>query len=226
MKPCFKCKCNLSFEFFSKNKTTKDGFQSKCKKCTSEFYAANKESILAKVINYQATRKEEKRGYDKARRELLGDKLRESDRIRNKLPHRKQKSLDWQKNNVEKTRLIKNKSARKNWHKTYERSKHSYVAAAGKRRATILGNKPSDFDNFVFKEAIHLAKLREKSTKFKWDIDHIVPLSKNGKHSFDNFQVVPRFWNRSKGNKNCNFWGMYNQRKSITTLRDTMLNLS
>jgi len=34
-----------------------------------------------------------------------------------------------------------------------------------------------------------------------WEIDHIVPLSKNGKHHHTNLQILPAYWNRRKYNK-------------------------
>jgi len=38
--------------------------------------------------------------------------------------------------------------------------------------------------------------------EFKWHVDHIVPLSKGGRHCLTNLQVVPEYWNLSKGNRN------------------------
>lgn len=58
-----------------------------------------------------------------------------------------------------------------------------------------------DFSKFVLREAVHLRKLREVSTGFKWHVDHIHPVSKGGVGAFDNIQVVPALWNRQKSNK-------------------------
>jgi len=34
-----------------------------------------------------------------------------------------------------------------------------------------------------------------------WEVDHIVPLSKNGKHHHTNLQILPAYWNCRKYNK-------------------------
>ena len=63
----------------------------------------------------------------------------------------------------------------------------------------------SEWDEFVFEEAIRLSVLREKVTGFKWHVDHIVPLNHKhacGLHVASNFQVVPASWNVKKGNRN------------------------
>ena len=67
-------------------------------------------------------------------------------------------------------------------------------------RRTAEGNL-SELDVFVLKEAILLAKLREKMLGTKWHVDHIIPVSKGGASSYDNIQVVPALWNRRKSNK-------------------------
>lgn len=58
-----------------------------------------------------------------------------------------------------------------------------------------------DFCKWVLSEAVHLAKLREKLCGGKWHVDHIEPVSKGGQSTYDNLQVVPAYWNRSKSNK-------------------------
>lgn len=58
------------------------------------------------------------------------------------------------------------------------------------------------FDAFVLKEAVNLVKLRTEVCGGRWHVDHITPVSKGGLSTYDNLQVVPAFWNRSKSNKN------------------------
>jgi 5-methylcytosine-specific restriction endonuclease McrA len=57
-------------------------------------------------------------------------------------------------------------------------------------------------DRWVLREIYALAKQRALDTGFAWEVDHIQPLSKGGKHSLDNLQVVPAIWNRRKHNRN------------------------
>jgi hypothetical protein len=50
---------------------------------------------------------------------------------------------------------------------------------------------------------------KENEGKTKYVVDHIVPISKEGKHHPNNLQVVPDVWNSHKGNK---LWGKYKGR--------------
>lgn len=62
----------------------------------------------------------------------------------------------------------------------------------------------SDLDDFVFVEAIRLAKMRLEATGIQWDVDHIEPIISPvvcGLHNAFNIAVVPATFNRSKGNK-------------------------
>ena len=56
------------------------------------------------------------------------------------------------------------------------------------------------FDAFVLSEAVALCKLREQMLGTKWDVDHIVPVSKGGTSVYTNLQVVPALWNKRKSN--------------------------
>jgi 5-methylcytosine-specific restriction endonuclease McrA len=57
------------------------------------------------------------------------------------------------------------------------------------------------FCKWVLLEAVQLAKQREMLCGGKWHVDHITPVSKGGQSTYDNVQVVPAYWNRSKSNK-------------------------
>lgn len=101
----------------------------------------------------------------------------------------------------------KRKASLKIW---YEKNKNStsYKAYGNAKTKKYTENKRdnnyilTELDKFVEKEIYELAQIRTKETGFEWHVDHIIPLSKGGKHAIDNLQVVPAKWNLSKGNKN------------------------
>jgi 5-methylcytosine-specific restriction endonuclease McrA len=64
----------------------------------------------------------------------------------------------------------------------------------------------SELDIFVLKEARLLCKLRETLLGTKWDIDHIIPVSRGGTSVYTNLQVVPSMWNKSKSNRHTEYY--------------------
>ena len=91
------------------------------------------------------------------------------------------------------------------WKKANPEKVNAYKAT---RKA--IQNKVNDIhtsdDKWLLAEFYSLAKLREEVLGFKWHVDHIVPLSKGGRHCLTNLQVVPEHWNLSKGNRNTNIF--------------------
>lgn len=79
----------------------------------------------------------------------------------------------------------------------------SALRRANRNRATVdFGDK--EFEEFFLKEIYTLAVLRENSTGFKWQVDHIVPLLSSfvcGLHWSGNLRLIPAVANLSKGNK-------------------------
>lgn len=91
------------------------------------------------------------------------------------------------------------KKAKALWEKT--KKGKLYRAVTRIKRKALLQNL-TELDKFCLEEAYRLCKLREEQTNMKWEIDHIVPVSKGGTNKYYNIQVVPAVWNRRKYNKN------------------------
>jgi 5-methylcytosine-specific restriction endonuclease McrA len=87
------------------------------------------------------------------------------------------------------------------WRKANPEKVNAYKAIRRATQKKVNDIHTSD-DKWILKEMYSLAKLREEMFEFKWHVDHIVPLSKGGRHCLTNLQVVPEYWNLSKGNRN------------------------
>lgn len=207
-KTCSCCKRKLQSVAFNKNAAERDGLQRHCIDCRKAHYKTNSICVIAKVKAYAAERKPIKAGYDRNRRKAKSAEIAAYERSRAKSPERRSASIAWAKSNPERRLKIQQRSAKKLWVITYRRNKHIYIAAAAKRRARLLCATPSwysELDDFVLREAVLLAGLREKFTGVKWDVDHIVPLKHKlacGLHVAHNLQVIPSAVNRSKNASN------------------------
>lgn len=89
----------------------------------------------------------------------------------------------------------------------YARNSTPQRTQSALRRASTLQRVPpwfGELDELAFKEAHDLARLREKATGLKWQVDHIVPLrgeKVSGLHVCSNVQVITASANASKKNK-------------------------
>jgi len=103
---------------------------------------------------------------------------------------------DWAEANPENIKEISKKHRKKYPDRINTRTS---LRRAGKKKVNDI-HTPDD--RWMLAEFYSLAKLREEVFGFKWHVDHIVPLSKGGRHCLSNLQVVPEYWNLSKGNRN------------------------
>lgn len=173
-KICTSCGDAKALIEFSKNKSTKDGLQYRCKccdnTCRKAYYDNNKEQQLA---------------YRKA---YYNDNLEKVASIQKR----------WRQANLE-----KDAANQKAWKQANADKVNADAARrrAAKLRATPCWDE--ELTNLVAQEAYHLAKLREKVTGFTWHVDHVIPLQgKNvcGLHAWNNFAVIPASENLSKNN--------------------------
>lgn len=70
-----------------------------------------------------------------------------------------------------------------------------------RRKAKLQAGAVDDFgefDQFVLREAEEACKRREAMTGYRWEVDHMVPLARGGKHAWWNLQVIPRRLNNLK----------------------------
>lgn len=104
---------------------------------------------------------------------------------------------EWQHNNRDRMN-----AATKRWTEANPEIKR---AAFDRRTAAVKQAKPSwyekQWDSFVIREALHLAKLRTEVTGIEWQRDHLIPLQGQlacGLHCASNIQVIPAALNHWK----------------------------
>jgi len=138
-----------------------------------QHYLKNRDLYLARAKLWQQENKEKKRLYDKERRSLEGDLLREYDRMRAELPHRK--AL---KRNHTRKRVMAIKQATPNWMSEFDLFVIQEMYDLAVRRSTLLG---IDFD------VDHILPLHGKTIC--------------GLHVPSNLQILERAANIKKSNK-------------------------
>lgn len=139
-------------------------------------------------------------------------KRRESKEWKAKNPERvKAYAKNWNADNVEKIRdrdaqrwqLKGGELYKKNreWRARNPEVARSYSVIRERRKELPYDADERDFTIFVLQQAAEACVNREKRHGFKWHVDHMIPLSKGGSHSWGNIQLLPHFLNRRKYNK-------------------------
>jgi len=185
-KACSKCKEVKLLSGFSKSKSLRDGYQSKCKACAKEYYAANSEKIKDYKVEYYAANPEKRKEKDAKYQRANPEKIKEySAEYRAANPEKERvRCAEWAKANPEKCR-----------------------AKESNRRAAKLEAIPSwlteeDWQTMdaIGKEADRLTR----ETGIKYEVDHIHPLQGKlicGLQCPTNLQILTKSQNCSKGNK-------------------------
>lgn len=182
MKICSSCLENKEFVMFSKRSLSKDGYSPVCKNCASEYLREWREKNPDRVAH-------------------LSKKWREKNPQKNK-----EIKTRYRKNNLEKARAATRKSMAKNPAKYKELRKNWGLKNPEKtqnknylRRARLLNA------GVFLVTAKDIQKLRSKSCVYcggaSEHIDHVVPLSRGGRHSIGNLVPSCAKCNMAKSNK-------------------------
>jgi 5-methylcytosine-specific restriction endonuclease McrA len=201
---CTKCGISKPFTEFSKEPRNKSGFCSSCKDCNNSRskanYEANREERLKYQRQYHADNADQAREYARKWRKKNRDKIkvyrktfvnrhREKELARNRI-----KSRIYRQEHPEKVRQ---------WSRDYIRRHPERVALKNHNRR-VKGKE------FVVTEAeiakIYASSCAHCNSSSKMTIDHIVPLSRGGKHSIGNLQPLCQSCNYSKSNKTLTEW--------------------
>lgn len=226
-KTCSCCNKAQALEAFYKRSSASDGRMGTCKTCRAAYMAARrlqphirekerecaerayakadkqKRAAVAKAL--REANPERYRAYTNAYAARNREKMRERDRVRYTSNPDKEKA---RRSAAHKKAPEAGAARKKAWRiknaatvRAYGRAwcqlnKEKYALRKQQRRALL--KTAAVFDIFTLKEAAQLCELRQTRTGFKWQIDHIVPLSKGGTHAYSNVQVVPAVWNAAK----------------------------
>ena len=175
MRKCRLCLQSKPLDEYPNHALYKDGKETKCKTCLSEYRKAKWQANLEKSRNYG-------RKYKSKNRELIA-----------------QKSKEYALNNQEKRKqtMKKYRESNKSLQAYYVRKRQASLLNRTPKWLT-------KDDLWLIKEAYELAALRTKTFGFKWNVDHIIPLQGklvSGLHVVENLQVIPESHNLSKHNK-------------------------
>lgn len=227
-KTCTKCKVEKESCDFSKDKNTKSGTRSHCKKCHKERYEANKEEILKK--------QKERYSFDKIREYYYKNIDRHKERNKKWYEKNREAVLIEKKNNynkeLRKEYYLKNKdmlnkrSAERQTKKRHKdpilRLKHNtscLIRLSIRKMGFVKSAKTEQILGCTTKEFMeHLSNLFLDGMSFEnhgeWHIDHIIPLSK-GKteeeviklNHYTNLQPLWAKDNLRKSNKHTETYG-------------------
>lgn len=172
---CTKCNIDKQQNCFHRDRKSKTGFRTRCKKCVNTQnaeYSNNNKELIRKQNSL----------YYKKNKQALDDRV-----------------STWIKDNPDKRRIIRRKSRKKNSANINERLAYR---RAMKRKATPswLTEEDRDKIKLMYKETKRLTLL----TGISFHVDHIIPLKGelvSGLHVPNNLQILPYYENSSKRNK-------------------------
>jgi hypothetical protein len=161
-----------------------DKMRDRNKKERKSYRENNKEKVASSYKKWYAKNSERVKLYLREWRRLNKDKVNQASR-------------EWNKNNPDKVKeMLSNRIAK---------NRDSYLAikraARLKRRAMLEGSFHQDHDKQIEMTLISQCQSLEKRLGIKFEVDHIVPISKGGFHHHLNLHVIPAYWNRVKHTK-------------------------
>jgi len=183
---CNSCSSNKTSSNFTKNIYQIDGLSKSCKRCQSKYYTDNRERLLNNNLRSQQKHKSK----NNLRKMLWA--------IKNKLKVRKTNQLYYKKN-IDKITEYNQKWVKKNVLANRNKG-HRY-------RARKKNNTIQQFTKQQLEQRMSIFGFRCAYCGGSFDhIDHVIPLSKGGKHCLSNLRPACKKCNQEKHNKSLSEW--------------------
>jgi len=201
MKTCTSCKQLLDLEQFGKRAVHKDGLQYKCKQCMNQsnknYRQDNKDQVNKTAAQWRKDNAEKIKHYGKRYRDANAEKQYE-------------RRLKYRIENAQRLSEYNEQYRKQNLDKAAQRS--------NARRAKKLANGVFKIFNREIKK-IYSSPCFYCGSKQEIHADHVIPISKGGRHTIGNLVPACRKCNQSKGSKLLIEWKSQQREKAITNVR-------
>lgn len=192
MKICTKCKESKTLDNFSKDRQKKTGYSSQCKICKSnyekKYLGENKKKVYDRNKSYNEHHKAEKQAYDAKRRTQKREEINAKKREYYHNGGGKEAGKLWNYRNTDKVNMYA------------KNAKH-------KRRELLRTSKLSPSELLAWEHSqLKLCVYCGTNCEKHYNIDHVIPLAKGGKHELENLAITCAFCNQSKGSKQLIHW--------------------
>lgn len=138
----------------------------------------NPERVKERNLKFASKRRELNRAYSKKWRSENPERCR-------------QLKTQWRRNNPEKSKQMNRLY--------FERNPGAKLEIRNRYRARLANAKVGITK--PMRVVYQMARRVSKCTGIKFDVDHIIPISKGGKHCIENIRAIPAIINRRKSNK-------------------------
>lgn len=197
MKRCPGCATVKPRDAFGLSKREPDGLQTRCKECRRQHRVENRAAISAKRKAAYAANPDAQRARSRAWYEQNRERGRESRRAYN-LKHRerqREKAAAWYRDNKERHMELTRSWRAANPHKRRDLEQS--------RRARAGSYFVEHVDRLIVYEAFGglCGICGDAVDRERFDIDHVVPISRGGEHSYANVQPAHPRCNQSKKNR-------------------------